>query len=217
VTFKPASLNARFLSAPGQNGAINYGVSIQPALTQPGQPYWRVIGIHHLTGAENVGNHNVYIDVLDEAGKRIDRARLVIVNNGRSPLHAVIDKPALEAGTNVPMWAGDTLTIYVSTEGLSSEQTKGFHTRHVDEEQGTTWGHHSFYVVFQKAIAGQQQPEPEPGPTPTPTPGPGPDWHLHFDIGELWLMDKCRKRPNGPFTELIAKMAGVLDVITRDD
>jgi hypothetical protein len=115
--------------------------------------YWRVIGVHHLTGTENMGNHHIYCDVLDEEGRRIDKARLVLNQAEADPTFAVVDKPAHEAGTNFPLWKADKAAVAViwpDDAPLSSEQVVGLSTGHPDEEVGNTLFHHSFYVVFQR-------------------------------------------------------------------
>jgi hypothetical protein len=129
--------------------AEEYGVSVIP-VADPGQPHWRVIGVHHLTGAENHGQHHLFCDVLDECGQRVERADLTLLNNDHPPRAMTIDKPAHEPGTNTQMYWNDTLTVLVNRDGLPSDKVTGVHTRHEDEEEGTTRGHHSFYVVFQK-------------------------------------------------------------------
>jgi hypothetical protein len=115
--------------------------------------YWRIIGIHHLTGAENMGNHHIYCDVLDEEGKRIDRARLVLRQADADPSFATVDKPVHEAGTNFPLWKADKANVTViwpEDNPLPSEQAVDLSTGHPDEEVGNTLFHHSFYVVFQR-------------------------------------------------------------------
>lgn len=139
------------------DAAAKYQVDIKflPDIEVPDDAtqYWRVIGVHHLTGAENMGKHHVYCDVLDEEGKRIDRARLVLFQADTDPVFAVVDKPAHEAGTNFPMWKTDKATVSVvwpEDSPLPSEQVMGLSTGHLDEEVGNTLFHHSFYVVFQR-------------------------------------------------------------------
>jgi hypothetical protein len=60
------ALNRRYLAQPS-NDAANYAVSIIPA--GPGTA-WRCIGAYHLTPAQNNRRHNVFVEVLDEAGNR---------------------------------------------------------------------------------------------------------------------------------------------------
>lgn len=153
---------------PPFNNAAKYGVEIKELAdtTVPlnSKQYWRVIGIHHLTGAENMGNHHVYADVLDGDGRRINQSRLVLNQGNAAPLYAVVDKPANEAGTNFPLWSSTRASVSVSyppNSPLPSETAAGIRTDHADEEIGNTWGHHSFYVVFQLTTIPERKEEPE--------------------------------------------------------
>jgi hypothetical protein len=217
--------NDLFTRNPGQNDAKAYGAKIIHSVV-PGQGdrYFSVAGIHHLTGEENGGNHHVYLDVLDESGKRINGARLMVVNNGKAPYPVMIDKPDNEAGANVPMYWNDTLKIYVAGD-LPSEEAAGFHIRHDDEEPGTTRGHHSFYVVFWERRVGsgpppQTEPEEPEQPTEPEEPGPEPvDWLTHFDdrqrkqiaFSRLYARDFGHGATGHNDMLIIAKMAELLD------
>jgi len=139
------------------DAAAKYKVDIKflPDIEVPDDApqYWRVIGIHHLTGDENMGNHHVYCDVVDEEGKRINKARCVMFQPDTNPVFAVVDKPANEPGTNFPLWKADKATVAVvwpDDKALPSEQAIGLSSGHLDEEVGNTLFHHSFYVVFQR-------------------------------------------------------------------
>jgi hypothetical protein len=140
------------------DAAGKYSVDIKflPDIDVPEEStnYWRIIGIHHLTGTENMGNHNVYIDVLDEDARRINGARLVLFQPDTTPVFAVVDKPANEPGTNFPLFKADKATVamlWPEQDPLPSEQALGLSTAHPDEEVGNTLFHHSFYVVFQRS------------------------------------------------------------------
>ena len=159
---KVADYNQEFLTKaqskePVYNDAGKYSVDIKflPDIEKPegAKQYWHVVGVHHLTGAENMGNHHIYCDVLDENGKRINGARLTLVQGAALPVFAVVDKPASEAGTNFPLWKADRATVAVvwpDSAALPSEQVIGLSSAHPDEEVGNTLFHHSFYVVFQR-------------------------------------------------------------------
>jgi len=157
MAFDPQSWNKQFLASPGYNDAQNYGAQIK---TTPGAT-WRVIGVHHLSGAENMGNHHIYCDVLAAGGERVNLARLRLLQGQQAPVYAVIDKPANEPGTNFPLWGETPATVMVA--GATSDSVSGLRINHADEEIGNTIGHHSFYVVWQ-AAAGVVEPEPEPEP-----------------------------------------------------
>jgi hypothetical protein len=138
-------------------GKYNVDIRFVPDIDVPEgtSKYWRVVGIHHLTGPENMGNHNIYIDVLDEDANRINGARLVLFQPDATPVFAVVDKPANEAGTNFPLFKADKATVAVlwpEQDPLPSEQAFGLSTAHPDEEVGNTLFHHSFYVVFQRSL-----------------------------------------------------------------
>ncbi len=163
------------------NNSAKYGIEIKTLsqITVPitAKQYWRVVGVHHLTGPENMSNHHIYCDVLDGDGRRINQARLVVTQGNSAPLYAVVDKPANEAGTNFPLWSHDLATVAVSYPAdnpLPSESVAGIRTTHPDEEPGNTWGHHSFYVVFQLTTVpeptddGPQQPIIDDNTTTTP-------------------------------------------------
>lgn len=135
------------------NDAVAYGVEIQTAQIEAGQKYWKVIKVHHLSPVENHGNHNVYVDLLDEDGKRIYGAKVLMTWQGGQG-EATIDKPENEPGTNFPLWKHQVGTV--EGVGLPSDKVVNLHSGHPDEPGPPAWGntlfHHSFYVVFQRAI-----------------------------------------------------------------
>jgi hypothetical protein len=148
----PGFVEKAGLSQETPNDASPLGVEIE-RVADPQQPHWRVIGVHHLTGPENMGNHNVFADVLDEDGVRIDGAHLLAVNNDLPPALIRIDKPPQEPGTNFPMFKNDTYSVAVHRPDdapLPSDRVINLHTRHPDEDPGNTLFHHSFFVVFQQ-------------------------------------------------------------------
>jgi hypothetical protein len=153
---------------PIYNNTERYGLTLKQlkdiTVSLNSKQYWRVIGVHHLTGAENMGNHHVYCDVLDGTGRRINQARLILEQGSSAPQFAVVDKPANEAGTNFVMWSNTRATVsisYPANNPLPSESVTGLRSDLPDEEIGTTWGHHSFYVVFQLTNIPKSAP-PEP-------------------------------------------------------
>jgi hypothetical protein len=152
------------------NDALSYGVTIEQADVRPGEQYWRVIGVHHLTGPENGFNHHLYADVLNEKGERIKQAVLMVENFNLTRGIMVVDKPLDEPGTNRPIWPSDTLSAWVS-DTLKSDKVHGIKSLHPDEGELNRVAHHSFYFVAQRVIAGATQPGPDPEPDPRPEPG----------------------------------------------
>jgi hypothetical protein len=150
------------------NDAVRYGVSIAPASVQPGQWYWKVIGVHHLTPAENSSMRNLFLETVDASVSRT-RSYIGWKWEGQKPTEksnpVALDKPGNEPGGNISLDFNQTVSAWV--EGaLPSEAVVGVHTRHADEPGGNTVGHHSFYVVWQLTPFGVDAPVPElPAPS----------------------------------------------------
>ncbi len=153
--------------APGPQGAVNdaqaYGVAIVPATVTPGEWYWQVVRVHHLTPAENGGNHHVYLDILDPAlaqeanlqGARAFGACARVTWDGGEQL-VTVDKPLDEPGANFPMWKWQICAVEalgLPGQELPSDRVTGLQTGHPDEAPGNTLFHHSFNVTFVKAQA----------------------------------------------------------------
>jgi Carboxypeptidase regulatory-like domain len=138
----------------------HYDASIVRVTPPVGTSYWKIVDAHHLSGQQNKGNHNVYIDMRNADGTRRNGAHCNLYFDGdktsllSNPPRAVltIDKPANElGGTNAPMFRGN----FYAVEGadMPSDKATGFSSVHPDEEGGNTDGHHSFMVVFQETLA----------------------------------------------------------------
>ena len=159
--------NRQFLDAlqRGQvfNDAPKYGVKIREAEAPDGELYWRVIGVHHLSPAENGGDHTILVDALDEQGNRIRQGKAwaasTFENNADPPKVSALDKVDTDpAGCDFPMGKNATYSVWMQGDSRDandpSERVEKLHTRHADEAPGNTIGHHSFYVVFQRARKG---------------------------------------------------------------
>ncbi len=241
MAFNHQVWNGQFLIDPDYNDAVNYGVGIFRHNPVSGERYWRIIGIHHLLPDENLGNHNLFFDVLDING---DRVRPIVWVNWswegmrpeEQPPPAQGDKPDNEPVGNIAL--GWKQIIYAGCNGRNtirdtdgaSDWIQKAHTDHPDEgsAEGNTIGHHSFYVVWQETIAGEiipdPIPEPEPDPIPDPDPVPIPDniigivttWQddqkLHFLVP--WQAEVYQDRPSGPYLEALVdkeKLQGMID------
>lgn len=140
----------------GNNTAGDYKVKVEQANVKKGETYWACIGVRHLSCSENSGNHHVYIDVLDENGKRVNGAD--IRKYSWKADYARVDKPANEAGTNIPLWKGEDVEVRVIGPGNDkSDIVRGLNSGHPDEDcgnNGNTLFHHSFYIVFKKVVNG---------------------------------------------------------------
>lgn len=147
------------------NQARDYGVRILPTTARPGQEYWRVVTVAHLTPNQNRGRHNVFVDVLDAQGNKMRNAALRIAYTweGRRADEPAppqpLDKPDGEPAGNLVIGKGQVIRLWLADERRPSDAVEGIHTNHADElgPNGEIWnsiGHHSFYVQFQltKAI-----------------------------------------------------------------
>lgn len=139
------------------NNAGAYGVVVVPVEVAAGAPYWRVIRVHHLTPDENQGRHHIFLDALDEAGQRVMGAQARVTWPGGEQT-ITVDKPQGEPGANFPMWKWQICAIEML--GLPSDRVENLHTGHPDEPPGlgNTLFHHSFEVVYQRAVQGAVQP-----------------------------------------------------------
>jgi hypothetical protein len=155
---------------PPFHDAEAYGVKVEPVKVAPGQWYWRVVKVHHLSPEENHGNHHIYLDVLDPAlpdaasvlGGRVFGARLKVTWDGGESI-VTVEKPLGEPGGNFPMWkAQDCAVAALGLEGheLPSDRVTGLQIRHPDEAPGNTWGHHSFSVIFMRTQAAPSDGKP---------------------------------------------------------
>jgi hypothetical protein len=191
MSFVFQTYNQRYLeniAAGGEpiNDAGTYDVRIEQADVPEGEPYWRVIGVHHLTPEENRGKHYVFLEALDEEGRRVRDpfAWAGWTWEGRRPEERAdpvpLDKPANEPANNIVMYFGQIVTVWLN--GLvpdaadPSDRVENLHTNHPDEPGpgGELWnsiGHHSFYVVFQRTLQGDDGGGGEPPEPPEPHQG----------------------------------------------
>jgi hypothetical protein len=135
------------------------------------------MGVYHLLPQENMGNHHVYFEALDETGQRIQNPTVWVgwTWEGRRPDEPArpfpLDNPPAEMAGNLAMFKGQNFSVWI--RGLApeandaSDRVENLHILHPDEPGpegglGNSIGHHSFYIVFQRARK-QAQTTPPPG------------------------------------------------------
>jgi hypothetical protein len=165
MPFDHHAYNTLYVENARQNGepindATAYGVRIIKADVAEDEIYWKIIGIHHLLPQENIGNHNVFLEALDEDGNRVTGpfAWAGWTWEGRRPDERAdpvpLDKPDFEPAGNIAMHFSQTVSTWLLGRSREAEDitdgVENLHTRHPDEAPGNTLGHHSFYVVFQE-------------------------------------------------------------------
>ena len=150
---------------PPINDAAAYDMRLVPATVPEGKTYWKIIGIHHLLPAENVGKHHVYLESLDEQGNRVRNPyswagwtwKDKRPDERADPVP--LDKPDYETAGNIAMHFGQIVSVWLkglySNSSDITDTAENMHTNHPDEPapDGSLWnslGHHSFYVVFQR-------------------------------------------------------------------
>lgn len=129
----------------------------------PATTAYRIIGIHKLTGFENSGKHNLFIDVIDAEGNRLKK----LVDwgwegqrPGEESRPLALDKPPTEPAGNIVIWAGQR--IWAKVMNQPSDVIHNAHTGLPDEGPGNTWGHFSYYCVWMYDEATETPPEPPP-------------------------------------------------------
>lgn len=150
-------LNKVFVDFP-HNQATNYGiwiVKLNRALV------YQCIGVYHLKPEENRGRHHIFIDVLDEEGRRYKEASILWRWVGSAWHTLRLTKPDNEPAADIPLSKGMVVTLQVN--GLS-DTASGFTSSWPDEGPGNTLYHHSFYVVFQRRRSGVVVPDPPTEP-----------------------------------------------------
>lgn len=146
------------------NDATPWGVVIEKSQVAQNEIYYAAITVHHLYSDENMGNHNVYLDVLDEEGKRINGALVdfnwVGMRDNQKPNPAKIDKTNKEPGADIAIHGGQIISVWV--RGTASDIVRNLRTDHGPDGQHNYMGHHSFYVVFKKVRKGTELPPENP-------------------------------------------------------
>ncbi len=135
-----------------KNDAKPYGVHVKPASVRPGDVYWQVVLVHHLTPEENRKRHHIFVEVLDENGERAKDVEIIVKNGGThvQKTETSPQKPALA----FPMkgW-----TIYeVRVAGMPSDRVVNLTTALPAEGKGTPEGRHSFLIVWRRTRAAQK-------------------------------------------------------------
>ena len=113
---------------------------------------WRCVHVHRLAVEESQGNHNVYIDVINEDGQRIAHPSVTVSFGwtGSTTQTTVFEKPEWEPGANFMLTAGEDVWCAIIgnsdiVNGLLGEA-----------------GHTSYYVVFQRRSAAVVTPPHQP-------------------------------------------------------
>ncbi len=125
------------------------GVTVDEAQVAPGQPYWRLIEGRWADEAESSGKHHIFVDVLDENGRRVVGQTVTVFWGDGNMSAGIEDKPAPEFGYNFQMYAAG-YAYSTKVEGLPSDVVKGAGMGSIDARfKGI---HTSYYFVFQRSV-----------------------------------------------------------------
>jgi hypothetical protein len=139
------------------------GVKLVRAQPAAGETCYRLVKAKWLNEAEAQGQHHIFVDVLDEEGRRIIGQQVIVSNGGQTVL-VTEDKPPPELSCNMPMFAVlgsyrcqvDGVSDAVTGLGMGSAELPTFKL------------HTSFQLTFQREKAA-------PGPEPE-----GPLFDFHY-------------------------------------
>lgn len=136
------------------------GVRVVEADARPGQSYWRVVRGEWLDEGQSQGRHHIYVDVRDEAGRRIAGAPLKILWPSGTARIVTEEKPGEPYGGNFPMSSSrNEFQVLVDT-GAPSDAVIGIGMG-AETPGGFNAGiHTSTAVVFQRTEAPKTAQEP---------------------------------------------------------
>ena len=163
-----------------RNEARHYGVVIVPALVlPPSTHYWKAVLVRKLGVGENGGRHAVFVDVFDENGKPCRGRSDILVAWGwegqraderAAPKH--LDKPEGEPMAVIDLYPRAKTWVQLISDSVPCERVQGITSALADEGPDVTYGHHSFYVRYQKVahqiefkppvIPDTTEPKPQP-------------------------------------------------------
>ncbi len=124
------------------------GIAVNDAQVQPGQQYWKLIEGRWEDEREAGGKHHIYVDVLDENGKRLVGQPVTVFWGDGAYTAALEDKPAPDLGYNYQMYASG-YAYNAKVEGLPSDIVQGMGMGDLTNRfKGI---HTAYYFIFQRA------------------------------------------------------------------
>ncbi|TEU10344.1 MAG: hypothetical protein E3J21_26570 [Anaerolineales bacterium] len=131
-------------------------MGVQLVRTQPAadETCYRLVKAKWFDEAESGGRHHIYVDVLDEGGKRIIGQRVMVAYDGQTVVLVTEDKPYPELSCNMAMYAVlgtyrcqvEGVSDVVTELGMGSAELPGYKL------------HTCFELTFQREKAGPPPP-----------------------------------------------------------
>ncbi|MEW5956799.1 MAG: DUF5107 domain-containing protein, partial [Chloroflexota bacterium] len=137
----------------------NLDIELSRAQGQPGQTVFRLVNARYLDEFEAHGLHHVFVEVLDENGRRILGQPVKLKWKDGESTMITEDKPYPEFAANAPLYGEISEGSYdVFVDGAPSDVVSGL---------GLPGKHHvSYQLTFQRGGAGARAPPPPPTPPP---------------------------------------------------
>jgi hypothetical protein len=147
----PLSIAAN-LSAPGRewDSRLNQlGVTVDEAQVTPGQAYWRLAKAIWQNEHESGGKHHIYVEALDESGRRVQAVAVRIGWDGDSQILTPEAKPADEYPMNFDMHAAGH-AYRVAVEGQASDVVSNLGMGSIEARHYAV--HTSYLLTFQRTL-----------------------------------------------------------------
>ena len=134
------------------------GVQLVRAQPAAGETCYRLVKAKWLSEAEAGGRHHIYVDVLDEEGKRILGQQVIVAYGDQTVFLVTEDKPYPELSCNMPMYAVlgtyrcqvEGVSDVVTGLGMGSAELPGYKL------------HTCFELTFQREQAEAEEPKERP-------------------------------------------------------
>ncbi|MFN8495139.1 MAG: cyclic nucleotide-binding domain-containing protein [Caldilineaceae bacterium] len=125
------------------------GVKLEEASVAPGQPYWQLVDAHWADQQQAGGTHHIYVEVLDENGKRIVGQPVTVWWGDGNTSGATEDKAPPDYAWNFQMYAAG-YAYNVKVEGLPSDILHGAGMGSIEKRN---YGIHvSYYLTYKRAV-----------------------------------------------------------------
>lgn len=123
------------------------GVTVDEAQVAPGQLYWRLVKALWQDEAQSGGRHHIYVEALDEGGRRVEGATVRVDWNGASLRLTPEAKPADEYPINFDMHSAGH-AYRVAVDGQASDAVGNLGMGTIEARNYVV--HTSFLLTFQR-------------------------------------------------------------------
>lgn len=134
----------------------------------PGQLYWQLIRGRYIDEAEARGKHHIYVDTLDESGRRATGVPVRFFWGSGEYIRATEAKPGEPHAADFPMFAaGNSYGVQIK-DSIPSDSVFGMGLGTIETPR--MGNHVSYHFTFQRSRAGTVPPVEPPDPPDPPEP-----------------------------------------------